>query len=101
MPQKITSEDLKDVLTILREIIRNQAIIEGSVELLEKGENCDLVIRMLKAYLLSEPETKLEKIASLLNKLKLIMSIDEISDRMDKEEKQKKEQLDLTKDLWS
>ncbi|MDY6804750.1 MAG: hypothetical protein SXA11_13205 [Cyanobacteriota bacterium] len=100
MPQKITSEDLKDVLTILREIAKNQAIIEGSVELLQTGENCDLVIRMLKAYLQSQPEAKLQKITSLLNHLKNLMALDELSDEIDKEFKKKQEEFNLNKDLW-
>jgi hypothetical protein len=100
MAQKITSEDLKDILVVLQEIAMNQAIIEGCAELLEKGDSYDLVIRMLKAYLQSTPNIKLQKIASLLNQLKIIMSMDEISEQIEKKYKQEMEMLELTQDLW-
>lgn len=79
MPQEITSEDLKDVLLVLQEIAMNQAVLEGCLKLLEAEENNDLVIRILKAYLQQEPEKKLVHMISLLNHLKLLMSMDEIS----------------------
>lgn len=100
MSQKITSDDLKDILVILQDIAMNQALIEGAVKILQTGENYDLVIRILKAYLWSEPEGKLQKITSLLHRLKLIMSIDEINEQIDSEYKAELEMFELTKDLW-
>ncbi len=79
MAQKITSEDLKDILVVLQEIAMNQAVLEGCLKLLEAKENNDLVIRILKAYLQQEPEKKLVQMISLLNQLKTLMSMDEIS----------------------
>lgn len=91
MPQKITSEDLKDFLVILRDVAMNQSIIEGCLKLLEAKEDYDLVIRMLKTYLRSTPEIKLQKIAFLLNQLKIVMSMDEISEQVEKEHKRQME----------